>query len=259
MLLFVIYILCYLTMPQNEKSNGHIEYMNVFCINLEYREYDFVRVKSMFASQSMYNVKKYTATVGKQLELNPTLANSKLLKYVESNESQKGHLGALCSHLGVLQSITKPEPFIVVEDDIILVSNFHSKLKDVLEKLPMKWDMVLLGYLCDEFYFKEQCECKSPTRLNLSKVNLVKPEYFVGMWGYMVNGITSAKKILELFQSTGSEWVIDHDISRRFINKLNVYATIPHLVYHPGTVRVTPYAYEVTTPFAENYVSDTNS
>jgi GR25 family glycosyltransferase involved in LPS biosynthesis len=213
----------------------------------------------MFASKSMFNVHRYIATVGKQLELSTTLANSKLLKYIENNETQKGHLGALCSHLGVLQGITKSDPFIVVEDDITLSSDFHDRLKYVLENQPSKWDIILLGYLCDEQYFKEQCQCTRPKRLNLKKTNLVKPEYFVGMWGYMVNGAKSAQKILSLFQSTGSEWVIDHDISRRFIKKLDVYATIPHLIYHPGTIRVTPHAYEVTTPFADNYVSDTNS
>jgi GR25 family glycosyltransferase involved in LPS biosynthesis len=207
----------------------------------------------------MFNVHRFIATIGKQLELSPTLANSKLLMYIEKNETQKGHLGALCSHLGLLQGITKSDPFIIVEDDVTLASDFHERLKYVLENQPSKWDIILLGYLCDEYYFKEQCQCSNPQKLNLTKTNLVKPNYFVGMWGYMVNGIASAQKILNLFQSTGSEWVIDHDISRRFINKLDIYGTIPHLIYHPGTIRVTPHAYEVTTPFADNYVTDTNT
>jgi hypothetical protein len=75
LMLFVIYLLCYLTMPPQQSvtlKQEHVEYMNVFCINLEYREYEFTRVRSLFASQFMYSIHKYTATVGKQLELNPS-------------------------------------------------------------------------------------------------------------------------------------------------------------------------------------------
>lgn len=59
----------------------------------------------------------------------------------------RGALGCLLSHLEILRDalVNRRKNILVLEDDFLLCHDFASRLRDVVDRLPARWDLVYLG------------------------------------------------------------------------------------------------------------------
>ena len=69
----------------------------------------------------------------------------KSIKLLRSIRMSPGEIGCALSHLNVWRSMETP--LLILEDDILLVNNFQTRLKKNLLSLPDDWHILYLGYM----------------------------------------------------------------------------------------------------------------
>jgi GR25 family glycosyltransferase involved in LPS biosynthesis len=141
---------------------------------------------------------------------------------------QSGVIGCALSHIKLWKELLindKIEYFIVLEDDISIVTNFQDKWNDVYSYLPNNWDLVYLGFNDDKYYPKDIYFNQYLKKM----VGTTNRFNGGGTYGYCISK-DGAKKLLEFVNKNGIKVPIDHFMIDNFDN-LDVYITQPHLVF----------------------------
>lgn len=234
---------------------------NIECISLPYRDNQFQHVRKQALKQNL-DIHKFPAVQGKLLDLDQfsdQQLHPKLRKWLIKRPDHMGHWGATLSHLGVYQKMVQDQQGLtmILEDDVTLCPNFATEVQhhlDKVEQLDPQWDLLLLGFSCDYAADRKLCSCNDGRKLQ--KDTLLPIGYFIGMWAYMVRDHHTAAKILQ--QLPPMQSFIDHDMNRLGRKgALKIYGCVPHLAFHPGTIRVSSLGYQHRQPYF-GHVSDTN-
>lgn len=171
-----------------------------------------------------------------------------------------GHVACANAHLNAWDSVKESKDFaVILEDDVELCgTNFNIvKIKEIVESVEASdrnWEIILLGWGCDNENFGS-CIMNPFFEYPDTKgsINIVKPKRYVGLWGYLINTnrIEHIKtKICPL------NMCIDHAL---YSYGVNVFACLPHLVKHPGKIRVTAANYTAISRFPYNSYTNKKS
>lgn len=157
-----------------------------------------------------------------------------------------GNLGCTISHLNLYREILENgyKHMLILEDDVVIDKKLFNKLPNILESLPKNWDICILGFSCQ---FKHDKRCKSNDSAIKINNDIYKINYFYGTYAYILS-FKGAEKIINNIYPIW--WHIDTMLSY-LIKKgiLNVYATIPNLVFHPGKFEISSFNYVMDTPY----------
>ena len=202
----------------NNNNNNNIP---IFLINLD-RNKDRLEILSKRAKKLNLNITRFNAYDGSTINPN-VLIHKKLL--TPNHFLRKGQIGCALSHYAVWQKINT-DIALVLEDDVIIPDDFSQKLKNILQHLPQKWDLVFLG----------GCNIKG------KKINqlFIKPthnynRYNLCLHAYLVN----KKSIKRLNKHTIPLYrPIDSQLRDKF-NKLNVYYVYPNIISQNKEIRST--------------------
>lgn len=141
------------------------------------------------------------------------------LKYRSKHyELTRGAIGCWLSHVTLWRSILESdaECALIFEDDAVMARNIGDHLKDL--RPPRDWDIVLLGYVCNE------CDERSQD-------DMLEVKRFFGLHGYIIHrrGIEKflsskhSKMVTKQIDSVLSDMISEGD--------LKVYAAPSHLVW----------------------------
>lgn len=238
------------------------ENIQASCISLPYRREKFERVRAMMAKQNI-QVQHFLGVIGRHLKPkdygNPILSPM-FRNHLIKTQKHLGHLGATFSHLGVWRDISDArtkDAWLVLEDDVIVDPDFRTQLADRLARVAQvdpDWDVLLLGFSCD---YGSYDKCHMNDGIPRQLESIVKVEYFMGLWAYVVNGSSSADKILD--SVFPNNWCIDHHLCGLVKNKkINLYGSIPTIGFHPGSVGISSWNYTAVKAYGQ-YFSDTNN
>lgn len=231
------------------------------CISLPYRDRKFQRVRDAMRAKHGFDVEKFTAVVGKSLDLRQfadrRVMHKNLWRHFKHTRKHAGHLGATQSHTGVWRMIVEENerrPVVVLEDDVVVDPEYRKLLEDRLRRLPQDWDICFLGMSCALNHYGL---CRRNFGLTTYNDHITEVKHVIGLWGYAINGARSAEKLLDAVFP--HEWLIDHHLSESALasGKVRAYASKPSILYHPGTTSVDAWNYTKSTPYTERYVSDT--
>jgi GR25 family glycosyltransferase involved in LPS biosynthesis len=139
---------------------------------------------------------RFSAVDGKELNISPIIAGT-------------------MSHVQVLKKY-KDQKILVLEDDALFVDDFNEKFEEVMQTLPIVWDIFYLGALLPK---------------NTGKVTPVNEHWTrqvltTGSQAYCIN---PARVNYFIENLDGYEWYIDIGL-RVFAEKYNAYITQPNLV-----------------------------
>lgn len=243
--------------PYDIKRSGDIVY---FCINLSHREDKFDRMKLEFQTKNNGEFLNFFQAIDHKmidLILNNEVLHPSYKLFLTQNPKQMGHLGASFSHLSVLQKIIDFDSGITVilEDDVFLVEDFGSHVSNMVKKLSDKdlnWDILYLGYSCS---YDDNQLCHLNDKYSIDD-GIVEIGYSIGLYGYVVNGSESSKKILNNIYPLKQH--IDHQFM--ILNKnniINCYGCVPNIVFHPGKQEISSFGI-TSRHSSRNYISDTN-
>ena len=234
--------------------------MLFYCINLSFRPEKFARVQNMFSKQGL-ELRLFEAIHGQNLRLDlfdDRFLNKWYKQFLQKNKNQRGHLGCTFSHLGLLQLIVDCDlgQTCIVEDDILIESNFKSQLEDVVQRMnnvDPNWDILHLGFSCN---YQDYVRCHENDNIELQAQKIAKLGYAIGLFGYVVNGARGARNILNnVFPIS---WHIDHFLSNlNQQHRINMYGAIPNIVFHPGTTKISSFN-EIYVQSLAGYKSDSN-
>jgi hypothetical protein len=137
---------------------------------------------------------------------------------------QKGALGAVRSHIGVIKDAihNNYQKIAVFEDDIIFCDDFDTRLKYYLENLPEDWDIMYLG--C---HFNA---CNDPILL---KNNVYKIRESYGCFSMILN---NQHGLFQKIVDNVTELMPYDDYIKTLQNDLNCYIFIPFFVKSMNTV-----------------------
>ncbi len=146
----------------------------IYIINLEHRQ-DRLKILLKSAAKIKLNdakIKIFKAVNGTKIEVPP------------SWNFMHTELGCLESHLAVLKDAQekKFKNILVLEDDITFCKNFKNKLSDVIDELPVDWDMLYLysyHYLPAIAYSKNLDKCNSALSTVAYAVNEKSISYLI--------------------------------------------------------------------------------
>lgn len=208
-IIFIIIKYLYFT----EKFNK-IDNIKIYFINL-----DINKDRLLFIKKQSKNIKlvRFSAINGQNIN-EKKLIRDKIL--VKKHRLLKGQIGCALSHYYLLKKIYKSNNNIniVLEDDIIIPDNFKSKLQNILNNLPSKWDIIWLG----------GCNIKGKL---VNKI-FIKPTVFTGTYNlcthaYLVNRKSIPnilKYLIPLYRPIDSQL-------RNYFNKLNIFYVYHNLIY----------------------------
>ena len=120
------------------RSQCLLEYI---CINLPYRRNKFDTMSRTFRSKGLH-IQAFDGVDGKNLNIDLYTKNTlspDYKEYIQSNPTQRGHLGATFSHLGILQLIMDQQKSrtVVLEDDCETDNDFQNRLNIALEYMDL--------------------------------------------------------------------------------------------------------------------------
>ncbi len=132
----------------------------------------------------------------------------------------KTEIAIIMGHIGILQyaNANNLENVIILEDDVILCSDFMERIEGILKKVPETWDYIYLSGHSD--YEKFPIE---------SKEKIIKAPKMVGAFSYIVNK-KAYQKIINFclsFMTTYDDLILQMNILKR----LESYTVFPFLTY----------------------------
>ena len=227
--LIIIICLILYTKKSIERFGNSIKVDKVLVINLDR---DSKRYKSIKDQCKKANIKftKISAIDGKKLNINK-LKESNILNLTKHSffnhnkngrDSLKGSIGCALTHRKIWKKIARSnKETIILEDDVILPTNFWTKLNTYSNQIPNDWDIIFIGGV--RIYGNKLSKniIKAKTTANNRWNNC-------GLYAYILNP-RSAKKLLHIVNPINN--YLDIQMNRHY-NKLNVYYVIPTLVKH---------------------------
>ena len=160
-----------------------------------------------------------------QSEIDKVYDKKAAIKYF-NRELTKGEIGTVLSHLHIYSEIIDHNlPFaLVLEDDITLPNNFHTIIKQILQKAPKDFEIILLGHHIRRSRKKDGI-ASIWNRLAID--NIYKcirfSESVVGAYAYIITD-KGANKMIEKYS------IIDRPIDHWSESTVNLYGIIPSLV-----------------------------
>lgn len=139
---------------------------------------------------------RFSAVDGKELDISPIIAGT-------------------MSHVEVLKN-NRDTKILVLEDDALFVDDFNEKFEEVMQTLPVDWDIFYLGALLPKHTGKVTPVNEHWTRQVLT----------TGSQAYCIN---PARVNYFIENLDGYEWYIDIGL-RVFAEKYNAYITQPNLI-----------------------------
>ena len=217
------------------------------------------------------DIERVVAPVGGWLNLDllpPTVVGATWYPHLRRTPRHSGHLGAALGHMLAWDKAPN-EPFVVLEDDAILAPRLRHDLPLALAAVARwdpEWDILLLGYSCS-YGSDERCHRNDGGPLrpvqaagewndDESPLHLQRLHYFFGLWGYVVNGARAVDRMMRAVLPF--QWAVDLDLNRA--GTLGIYGCLPHLVYHPGRMEVSPHYVHAgpRQPGRDHYLSSTH-
>jgi GR25 family glycosyltransferase involved in LPS biosynthesis len=142
------------------------------------------------------NYEVYSAVDGKELDISPIIAGT-------------------MSHVEVLKN-NRDSKILVLEDDALFVDDFNEKFEEVMQTLPIDWDIFYLGALLP----------KHTGKVTPVNEHWTRQVFTTGSQAYCIN---PARVNYFIENLDGYEWYIDIGL-RVFGEKYNAYITQPNLV-----------------------------
>ena len=139
-----------------------------------------------------------------------------------------GEIGCYASHLLAAQHIlARGLPYaLIVEDDATLPASLRRDLREILDALPVDWDIVQL--------------CADPTHAFKPITGLRQGRDIIrysripgGAVGYLMSA-QGARKFLARYTR---EWPVDTDIRQPWVFGTNVFGVMPKLIGHSGVLK----------------------
>lgn len=235
------------------------------CISLPRRHAKYVRLQRLLKPDRV-DLRKFPAVDGRHLDpktyphdvIAPSFKHHLALK-----PHHIGNLGATFSHLHVWHRWAERggnRVLLVCEDDMIPVSGFRAQVEDRLARLrasKVPWDVLLLGFTCGyDAYHKCHANDGLAALPPLAvQGGLVRVKYFMGLWGYMLNGARAARRIVgSIYPQT---CCIDHRLSQVLAKgDIQAVGCVPALAFHPGVMPADSWGY-IAKQSSAGYVSDT--
>lgn len=159
--------------------------MKVFVINLKSRPDKWLQMKKQL-DQRLINYERFDAVIGKELKNVDLSIRAESVLKLKKKKSQLdidcwGHVGSYLSHYALWQRcVQEAQPIIILEDDVILNSNFTLSLPNV--------DFLSLGQEKVNYTLIKQC-----------KTWTEGGQVYVGAWAYMLSPKTAAEFIKYAF------------------------------------------------------------
>lgn len=196
--------------------------INVYLINMKKNHDRLFRFANMFSKTDMkeLNFTRIEGVDGRRLNLSKYVDNETLIKLLNSEkngyrthhyELTRGAVGCYLAHMNVYREISKQKKdyALVLEDDVKIMKpeSLFADIKDMVEQIPVDWDILLLGcvcFVCGKFRYYYD-------------VN----RYFL-MHGYLIKK-SSAENILHLLENEPIQQQIDalfSDLAERDLLKI---------------------------------------
>ncbi len=232
--LIIIMIIIYQSLDVEPFS---INFNKVFVINLDK---DNNRLKSIVeqCNNSNLNCQKIKAINGRYVNIDEIKKKGILTMNEDSffnhnkhgRDSLKGSIGCALSHRKTWKRISKMEDgnYLILEDDVVLPTNFNFHIEQLWSRIPKKWDIIFLGGV--RRYGKLE-------DLNILKAVKTSTNFWnnCGLYAYIIRP-QSAKKMVSLCTPINN--YIDIQLNRHY-DKLNAYYIVPSLVKHNFDVKST--------------------
>jgi len=190
--------------------------LSIYVINLNESKDRLKLITSQLNKQNL-QFTRFPAINGKNLDL-PKLKKQNIL---QNDNMKKGTIGCSLSHITLWKKLAKQKNQynIILEDDVIIQSDFKRKLHNILDNITIPFDILYLG----------------GSNIHGKKINdfLIKPIYKkklqnVGTYAMLIN-----KKCLDTIikKNLPIDNDIDQSLNKR-CRKLKVYYVYPPLVTH---------------------------
>lgn len=262
----VIVVVVFLQKRGKNQKKGQVpidsQLQSAVCISLPYRKDKYKMVKDSFHKQGI-QIEWSPGIVGKHMlpaELPNGFVTDRVRGHWSKNPQHLGHLGATLGHQKTWRDIVDFYHGVtfIGEDDVLIDKYFKNLLNERLLELNQydpDWDILLLGFSCSYDSY-DKCHKNDPFKEPIGK-GLVKVGYFIGLWGYVINGKKSAEKILQ--NVFPYDWMVDHHLNLLIEKQvIQVYGCVPNIAMHPGSYGCSSWNY-MTHNRADRYFSDTNN
>lgn len=277
-ILWFIYVVLisniYIIYSHKTRCNSHINYktklekykytiqkqrdLSFVCINLHHRYDKYEKIKNTFSDSDItINFFQGVQSDNINVEFIKDLFDPSYISFLKKNPRHMGHIGATLSHLNVFQHIIDQQLdiTIILEDDVVIATDFEKNILNMISQttqLDKSWDILYLGFSCS---YNDCTHCHKNDH-KLIKKNIFHIGYAIGLYGYIINGTRSAKKILDNIFPISNH--IDHQIMQlQNNNVIRCYGCVPNIAFHPGKYQISSFDIEYDIP-SKNYKSDTN-
>ena len=190
-LVFIIILLVLVVVLLKNKNKQTLTKVSV--INLDRNKARLEGVKKRYEMSDIeVPLERFSAIDGTRVNPEDWLTPSAIKELRETEENgyrtkhcqlTRGAIGCYLSHIELLKKIKPGEIHLILEDDIIIVPNTMTLVKETLDKAPSDWDMILIGYN----------SCKGIAK---KSDDFIKVKSFWGMCAYLIN-YKGAQKFLK--------------------------------------------------------------
>ena len=199
----------------------------IVCINLERRPDRKQSMLAKFAELGLTNYEFFRAVDGANIESgHPQL---RFFRHDCTGVLKRGIAGAALSHYNIWLKLLSDQTYnmyLVLEDDINMVSDIRDRLDQFIKQMDRQMDVVLIGMTVEKkdydssrsIYLKDTSYTIHPLTDDL---------YAGGAFGYILTK-TGADKLVKYVEMNGIKMVIDYLMYR---SGINIYETHPHLVF----------------------------
>ncbi|BCS83483.1 putative fucosyltransferase [Cotonvirus japonicus] len=200
--------------------------IKVVCINLKRRQDRRNEMRKKFTLNNILNYEFYEAVDGYVIDAADTRLS--IFKHSNRDLTRRGFIGCALSHIGVWNQLindSKYDRYLVIEDDVNFIENFHEHFENILCQLKSEYHTLLLGITVEK---ENQAESKKYYIDNTSYTihELTKHLYGGGAFGYLLDK-TSANHYINYINDNGVRTAIDYLMIKSGIQH---YETHPHLI-----------------------------
>lgn len=134
----------------NNKINDFIKEFDIYYINLnkckKRREYFNKSTNKIKKIYSNYNVNRFSAINGNNIEKNEIDNIHNICKKKKLQTLKPGQIGCSLSHYNIWKKKNIDKYLLILEDDITININIINKLYNIFPELPDDWDILLIGW-----------------------------------------------------------------------------------------------------------------
>lgn len=208
--------------------------VKTFVVNLQRREDRWTKFKELTTTNLEFlSPQRFNAIDGKKIDTNSDTRVRRLFRNNDYNW-RCGLMGCALSHVNLwLKLMNEKEDdtmYIILEDDVTFTPSFRKKLMVTYHQLKdhENWDLLYLGHTLRKRTTNHFRNDVYPSIVSANSEMSLKLS-MGGTFAYMITK-RAASKLIYMLNSTGMRKGID-TMMQLFSDVLDVYYTIPHLVY----------------------------